>query len=159
MNSSSPDSVSTPRSTSSRSAAISPSSPVPVTVASRSNGTRWPSTAAASTIRRTGAGSPSTWRRSTSARLHGSGRSSSDSRSSPSCPRSNSSRKNGLPPVRRCSAATARYGAGRPVTAASSAATSGSPSRSSTTLVTVCRRSSRSSSAASGCRRSTSSGR
>ncbi|WP_390624104.1 hypothetical protein [Fodinicola feengrottensis] len=101
VNSSSVDSISRPRVTSSRSTSMSCCSLAPVTAASRSNGTRWPSTAAASTIRsRSGSRSSTCWR-STSVRLHGSGDSQSVSRSMSECARSNSSRKNGFPPVRR----------------------------------------------------------
>ena len=72
---------------------------------------------------------PSIWRCSTSAMLHGSGCSPSvgqvdGAACAPAADRSSSSRKNGFPPVRWCSAIAARYGTGSPVALASSAAVS-----------------------------------
>ena len=101
-------STSRPPSTARRRWSIRSASDAPVTEASRSNGTRRPSTDAATTTLRTSGSSPSTWLCTTSATVHGRGASSKASPPRSLALATSSSRKNGLPPVRVWSASTAR---------------------------------------------------
>ena len=110
-------------------------SDAPVTAASRSNGTRRPSTAAARTISRTSGSKSSSSALTSSDTDHGSGASPSAAGISPAAETS-SSRKKGFPPVRVCRASTVRYDGSSSNTAARKPLTSAGVRRSRWTWVT-----------------------
>ena len=101
-------STSSPLSTAARSRSMRWSSEVSVTAASTSNGTRRPSSDAAATMRRTSGSRSSYCERTSSLTVHGSGVSSTSQVGCAGDAAISSSRKNGLPPVRRCSASVVR---------------------------------------------------